>query len=76
MHASRDIIAASQEISHGTLTVPEYLASFRRKLSFASFALDDPLPAIVEPPIAAARYIAHKRAKHYASLLKSSSTVR
>ncbi len=50
MHASRDIIAAYREISRGTLTVSDYLAGFRKPLAFANFALDDPLPAIVELP--------------------------
>ena len=53
MHASRDIIAAFQEISRGALTVGDYLASFRRQLAFANFAIDDPLPSLVELPLMA-----------------------
>jgi predicted ATP-grasp superfamily ATP-dependent carboligase len=53
MHASRDILAAYQEISGGTLTVGGYLAGFRKSMAFANFALDDPLPAIVELPVQA-----------------------
>ena len=52
MHASRDMVAAYQEIMSGSLTVGDYLASFRKPLTFASFALDDPMPAIVELPVA------------------------
>ena len=52
MHASRDIVAAYQEITSGDLTLGEYLASFRKPLAFANFALDDPLPALVELPVA------------------------
>jgi D-aspartate ligase len=52
MHTSRDFIAACQEIAGGAMTVGEYLASFRKPLAFASFALDDPIPALVELPIA------------------------
>ena len=53
MHASHDIIAAFQEIARGDLTLGEYLASFRKPLAFANFALDDPMPAIVELPLVA-----------------------
>ena len=60
MHASRDIAAAFREISRGGLTVGDYLASFRKKLVFASFAIDDPLPAIVELPVVAWRHMPHR----------------
>jgi predicted ATP-grasp superfamily ATP-dependent carboligase len=53
MHGSRDVVAAYQEISRGASTVRDYLAGFRQPLAFANFALDDPLPAIVELPVAA-----------------------
>jgi len=52
MHASRDIVAAFQEMKRGTLTPGAYLKSFARPLSFANFAMDDPLPALVELPVA------------------------
>jgi len=53
MHTTRDIVAAYQEIMAGGLTVGEYVASFRRNMVFANFALDDPLPAFAELPVAA-----------------------
>jgi D-aspartate ligase len=53
MHASHDIVAAYQEITSGRLTLGEYLAGFRKPLAFANFAFDDPMPAIVELPVAA-----------------------
>jgi D-aspartate ligase len=59
MHTSRDVLAAYEEISNGTLTVRDYLASFRKPLAFANFALDDPMPAIVELPVAAWNRFAH-----------------
>ena len=59
MHTSRDVIAAYEEISNGTLTVRDYLTSFRKPLAFANFALDDPMPAIVELPVAAWNRFAH-----------------
>jgi D-aspartate ligase len=60
MHASRDVVAAYQEISRGALTVREYLAGFCQPLAFANFALDDPLPAMVELPVAAWNRVAHE----------------
>jgi predicted ATP-grasp superfamily ATP-dependent carboligase len=59
MHTSRDVVAAYQEIANGTLTVREYLASFKKPLAFANFALDDPMPAIVELPVALWNRVAH-----------------
>jgi D-aspartate ligase len=63
MHGSRDVIAAYEEISNGTLSLRDYLASFRTRLAFANFALDDPLPAIVELPVAAWKRLARATAK-------------
>ena len=51
MYASRDIPAAFAEIARGPLTVGKYLTGFRKELVFASFALDDPLPAVAEFPL-------------------------
>jgi len=53
MHASRDIIAACQEFTRGTLTIKDYLAQLKQPLTFAAFAADDPLPELVELPVAA-----------------------
>ena len=58
MHASRDVIAAWQEMNAGTLTFGDYLKSFSRPLAFANFALDDPMPALVEFPVAVMNRIA------------------
>jgi D-aspartate ligase len=58
VHASRDIIAAYQEISRGELTVKDFLAGFHKPLTFANFALDDPLPAILELPVLSWRRVA------------------
>jgi D-aspartate ligase len=60
MHASRDIMAAYREFSRGALTVSDYLAGFRQPLVFANFALDDPLPAIVELPVLAWNRLANR----------------
>ncbi len=53
MHASRDIMAACEEMAAGSLTLSGYLKSFSKRLTFANFAIDDPMPAIVELPVAA-----------------------
>ena len=53
MHGSRDIVAAYQVLSRGSLKLRDYLAGLRKPMAFASFALDDPLPAIVELPAVA-----------------------
>jgi len=56
MHASRDIVAACQEIAGGHLAPRDYLASLRGPLQFAAFAADDPLPGILDVPLALARF--------------------
>jgi D-aspartate ligase len=65
MHASRDIVAACQVMSRGALTLSHYLAGFRKPLAFANFALDDPLPAIVELPVLAWNRIASGHDKRF-----------
>ncbi len=60
MHGSRDILAAYQEIARGTLTVGGYLRSFRQPLAFATATLADPMPALVELPVAAWNRLALK----------------
>ena len=61
MHESRDIIAACQEIARGTLKVRDYLAGFRQPLVLANFAIDDPVPAIVELPAVAWHRFVNRR---------------
>jgi predicted ATP-grasp superfamily ATP-dependent carboligase len=53
MLASRDLMAAWQQIMRGTLNLRDYLSSFRQPMTFASFAFDDPLPALLELPVVA-----------------------
>jgi predicted ATP-grasp superfamily ATP-dependent carboligase len=52
MHASRDVIAVSQEIWAGSLAPADYLKSLHGPLVFAAFAADDPMPGIVDAPLA------------------------
>jgi predicted ATP-grasp superfamily ATP-dependent carboligase len=65
MHASRDVLAALGEFRAGNLTAGQYLKSFTKRLAFANFAIDDPMPALVELPVAAWNRLAHTlRGKH------------
>jgi len=60
-HAFRDFVAAMQEIRRGTLSSGDYLRSLRGPKEFASFAIDDPLPAIVGMPLLAMSMIRRLR---------------
>jgi predicted ATP-grasp superfamily ATP-dependent carboligase len=50
---SADFPTASLEILRGRLTLRDYLHSFRRPIEQAIFALDDPLPGLLEVPLLA-----------------------
>lgn len=60
MHSSRDMIAAAQEMLIGRLTARRYVSGCRKRLSFAVFALDDPLPGIAELPITLYRVLTRR----------------
>jgi len=57
MHLTRDLVAACQEMGAGLNSPARYLRSFRRPITFAAFAKDDPLPGLVELPIVAGRLL-------------------
>jgi predicted ATP-grasp superfamily ATP-dependent carboligase len=57
MHASRDVVAACQEMAAGHLAMRDYLAAFRRPLEFAAFAADDPLPGLIDIPLVLSRLV-------------------
>jgi len=57
MHGSRDLVAASMEMMAGRLTPAAYLRSWRKPLVLAAFAKDDPVPGLVDLPLAAARVL-------------------
>jgi predicted ATP-grasp superfamily ATP-dependent carboligase len=46
-----DLPAVARQVRAGTLSLRDYLGSFRRPMEFAVFAFDDPLPALVEVPL-------------------------
>ena len=60
MHASRDVVAAVEEMALGILSPVSYLKSLRRPLQFAAFAADDPSPGIVDLPLALSRVLARR----------------
>jgi len=60
MHVSRDLVAASQHMLTGRLSPVTYLRSFSKPLALAAFAIDDPLPGIVELPLALWRAVTHR----------------
>lgn len=51
MHAARDLVTAMQQMMRGTLTPAGYLRSLRLPITFAAFAIDDPLPGFIELPL-------------------------
>ncbi len=53
MHTFRDVMAVYEEVTSGALSLRDYMASLRKPMSFASLSFDDPLPALVELPVAA-----------------------
>lgn len=57
MHLSRDFIAGLQEVSAGRISPMDYLRTLRASTEFAAFALDDPLPGIVDLPLVASRLV-------------------
>ena len=52
MHGSRDIVAAFQEIRRGGTTLGGYLKSLSQPMTFATISRDDPLPGLLEIPVA------------------------
>ena len=60
MHGSRDLVAAAHGMLAGRLTPAAWLRSFTKPLVFAAFALDDPLPGLVELPLALWRAVTHR----------------
>jgi D-aspartate ligase len=55
-----DIRAAASEIAGGRLSIAGYMRSLQWPLAFAVFAWDDPLPAIIEPPLMASVLLARR----------------
>jgi predicted ATP-grasp superfamily ATP-dependent carboligase len=60
MHLSRDFVAGMQEVKAGRISPMDYLRTLRASTEFAAFALDDPLPGIVDLPLVAGRVITRR----------------
>lgn len=60
VHSTRDVVAALQLIARDRLDIDVYLGSFKRRLAFSTFALDDPMPAIVDIPITLYRIVTRR----------------
>src|SRR5262249_2274698 len=67
MHGVRDIVAAAQEMLAGTLALPAYLEGWRKPLTFAAFAKDDPLPGVVDLPLLLGRLLTRWKPRARAS---------
>lgn len=75
MYVSKDLAALCEEMLEGTTSLADYLKSFRRRMSFAAFAIDDPLPALVDFPLALWRWGFRGRPIHFRTIKKEFSTI-
>lgn len=57
IHVTRDIAAVLLETIAGSASLRDFVTAFRRPMTFATFAADDPLPSLIEPPIVTARVL-------------------
>lgn len=61
IHVMRDGVAALQLMWRGELSISDYWRSlWRQKLTFASFAIDDPLPGLCEIPLTLYRVLTRR----------------
>jgi predicted ATP-grasp superfamily ATP-dependent carboligase len=67
MHASRDIVAACQEMRHGLLSFGDYITSLRKRTTFAAFANDDALPGVIDMPLVGWRLLQRRLAAAFRS---------
>ena len=56
MYLSRDLPEAFREIFAGTLFPIQYFRSFLRPMAFATFAIDDPKPWLIDFPMSLKRW--------------------
>jgi len=73
MHATRDLVAACQEMWAGACTPARYISAFRQPLAFAAFAKDDPLPGLIELPLAVGRSLMRSMAQLWHRAQKTSA---
>jgi predicted ATP-grasp superfamily ATP-dependent carboligase len=60
IHTTRDVAAALHLIARDQLDIDVWLASLKRRLVFSTFALDDPMPAVVDIPITLYRVVTRR----------------
>src|SRR5579871_712014 len=60
IHVTRDVAAALPLIARDRLDIDVYLASLKRHLAFSTFALDDPMPAVVDIPLTLYRVLTRR----------------
>jgi predicted ATP-grasp superfamily ATP-dependent carboligase len=58
MYLSRDFPEACREIFAGRLSPSDYLRSFFKPIAFATFAIDDPKPWLIDLPMSLRRWFA------------------
>lgn len=58
MYLSRDFVQAIKEVFTGRLSPADYVRSFFKPITFATFALDDPKPWLIDWPTSLARWLA------------------
>jgi predicted ATP-grasp superfamily ATP-dependent carboligase len=49
-----------RQIAGGTLPPSEYIGSLFRRTTFAAFAVDDPMPGLVDLPVVIGRVLARR----------------
>jgi D-aspartate ligase len=66
MYFSRDLPEALREIMAGKLSPAQYLRAFRKPMALGAFALDDPLPGLVDLPMSLLRWRGQSTASCFA----------
>jgi D-aspartate ligase len=64
MRMVMDLPAVARSLRAGTLSAPAYLRSFKRPLAHATFAVDDPLPALLDTALLGSIYVNRRRRDH------------
>jgi D-aspartate ligase len=62
-YLSRDLVAVAQEMLFGALSVADGVRSLRPSAASAVFAWDDPVPAVLDLPVVAARIVKRRLAR-------------
>jgi D-aspartate ligase len=73
LYLSRDLAASVCELLTGRLSPLTYLDSLRPPFAAAAFAWDDPLPALVDLPVSAVRWLRRHRKSAAAPVVQSVS---